>query len=121
MSRTGFRVCERMVADHQPIQFPQQRQRWSLLGAVQGRTYTRERQPSLRRQPQLLERLFDQPRGLDFLEPQFRMMADRFADLDDLVGTPIDGVADLALDFFLGGHRYSFLRCSTINIAAVSR
>jgi hypothetical protein len=54
--------------------------------------------------------LFNQTGGLDFLEPQFRMVADRFSNLDDLVGTPIDGVADLAFDFFLGGHTHSFLR-----------
>jgi hypothetical protein len=52
--------------------------------------------------------LFNQTGGLDFLEPQFRMVADCFANRDDLVGTPIDRVADLALDFFLGGHTYSF-------------
>jgi hypothetical protein len=38
------------------------------------------------------------------------MMADRFSNLDDLVGTPIDGVADLAFDFLRGGHKHSFLR-----------
>src|SRR5512132_1634417 len=47
------------------------------------------------------------------------MVADRFSNLDDLVGTPIDGVADLAFDFFLGGHTHSFLRRSTITIAAI--
>jgi hypothetical protein len=38
------------------------------------------------------------------------MVADGFSNRNDLVGTPINGVAHLAFDFFFAGHTLSLRR-----------
>jgi hypothetical protein len=44
-------------------------------------------------------------------------MTDRFPNLNDLVGMPVDGFADLAFDFVFAGHTRSFWLRSTFTIA----
>src|SRR5207248_760413 len=58
-------------------------------------------------EPDSGEGLFDQPRRLDLLEAQLRMLADPLAEPDDLLGAPVDGRVHALLQLVLR-HEDSF-------------
>src|SRR5438552_812924 len=71
------------------------------------RAHAREREAGLRLEPDSGEGLLDQPRRLDLLEAQLRMLADPLAEPDDLLGAPVDGGVHALLQLVLR-HEDSF-------------
>src|SRR6266436_2163796 len=71
------------------------------------RAHAREREAGPRLEPESGEGLLDQPRRLDLLEAQLRMLADPLAEPDDLLGAPVDGGVHALLQLVLR-HEDSF-------------
>src|SRR5205823_3894552 len=76
--RSGRSVSLRMTGHHQRIELAEHGERRPVARLpAQVRAYARDGEAALRRETELPERLFDELRGLEFLEAQPRVRTDR--------------------------------------------
>jgi len=113
MGRARLRIGHGMPRDDEPVQLAQEGEGGPLALAPCLGAHAGDGQAALRREPDVAHGLFDQLRGLELLEAELRVLADRFADGDDLLALAVDGLADCALDVVECGHHVSFVmgRC----------
>ena len=88
-----------MAGDNERVELAQERERrpWSLAAGHVG-AHAREGEPGPRRQTELAKLRLDEGRGSRLLEAELRVAADRFSDLDDLIGVALDRLVDGSLE-----------------------
>jgi hypothetical protein len=87
----GLRIGHRVPHHHEAVQLPEERQGGAgprAPGCV--RAHAGQRQPGARREAHALEGLRDELGGLELLESELGMAADRFPQRDDLGAAAVD-------------------------------
>src|SRR5439155_5739718 len=91
MRRPRRSVSLRMPGHHQRVELPEHGERRPVARLpAQVRADARDGKAALRRETELPERLFDELRGLEFLEAQLRVTTDLLAESNDLVRARVD-------------------------------
>src|SRR6266850_384822 len=97
------RVAFRMAGHDERVELAEHGERRPVAAAAAGvGPHTRQREPGPRDQPELLERVLDEPGGLDLLEPELGVAPDLLAEPDDLLAATVDGLVDPLLQLALG-------------------
>ena len=104
MGGACLRIGDRMPGHDQRVQLSQQREGGPVLLASRFAAHARDGEPALGLEPDLAHGVLDQARGLELLEPQLGVLANRVADRDDLLALAVDGLADCALHVIACGH-----------------
>ena len=98
-----------MPGHDQPVELAEQREGRAVLGALGLGPHAGDGQPALRLQPELVQGLLDEPRGLELLEAQLRIAADVLAERDDALAIAVDGLATARFTSSRDGHGAPYL------------
>ncbi len=99
----GLWIGHRMADHHEPVELAEQRERGAVAGATgHVGADAGEGQLGARGEADALEGLGDQLGGLELLEPELRLAANRLPQRDDLVAPPVDRRLDLLHQLGLG-------------------
>jgi len=102
----GLGIGVRMSRHPQRVEFPEEREPRTLAGeAGKLGPDPGQRQAGLGCEAEPAERVRHEPRGPHLLEAQLGVLPDGLADADDLLGSPINGGADLLLELLFCAHQ----------------
>src|SRR5439155_9324949 len=93
MGGACLRIGDRVPGHDQRVQLSQQREGGPVLLAPRLAAYARDGEPTLGLESDLAHGVLDQARGLELLEPQLGVLANRVADRADLPALAVECLA----------------------------
>src|SRR5690348_9253513 len=110
MRGAGGRIALGVTRDDEPVELAEQRKRRAVAGAA-GRLgpYAGERESRPGFETKRAERVLDEARRLHLFEAELGVLADAFAESNDLLGATVDGGVDAILQLVLR-HKRSLSR-----------